>query len=195
MGSFFLPNILSLTSQRQHGAIMFGNHSHAACSLMRLFCYVYKLAFLPTRSKNHQSRLFYISSLLHPLYPLYNLSKSLAMYLTTTLFSALTLSLTTSSSLLPADAHKRATDYSGQETQLTFFGYPDNCDSTGCYYSETAYQCSNPDGSSRNGAQGDGSYNNPLSGLPAGRQLPAMRNYLYCVFAEVRDFGWPVRQL
>ena len=62
-----------------------------------------------------------------------------------------------------ADAHKRATDYSGQETQLTFFGYPDNCDSTGCYYSETAYQCSNPDGSSRNGAQGDGSYNNPLS--------------------------------
>jgi hypothetical protein len=46
------------------------------------------------------------------------------MYLTTTLFSALTLSLTTSSSLLPADAHKRATDYSGQETQLTFFGTP-----------------------------------------------------------------------
>ncbi|OCL06150.1 hypothetical protein AOQ84DRAFT_83035 [Glonium stellatum] len=85
------------------------------------------------------------------------------MQLTTALFSTLALSLTASSSLLPVDAHKRATDYTGQETQLTFFGYPDNCDSTGCYYSETAYQCSNPDGSSRNGAQGDGSYNNPLS--------------------------------
>ena len=39
-GSFFLPNILSLTSRRQHSAIMFGDRSLAVSSLMRLFRYV-----------------------------------------------------------------------------------------------------------------------------------------------------------
>ncbi|KAK5117909.1 hypothetical protein LTR85_008683 [Meristemomyces frigidus] len=63
----------------------------------------------------------------------------------------------------PESAEKRQTTYVGQETQLTFFGYPDNCDSTGCYYAETAYSCANPDGSTRDGAGGDGTFDNPLS--------------------------------
>ena len=55
-------------------------------------------------------------------------------------------------------------DYVGQETQITFFGFPDNCDDTGCYNDQTAYDCSNPDGSDRGSiAKGDVSWNSPLS--------------------------------
>ena len=40
----------------------------------------------------------------------------------------------------------------------------DNCDDSGCYGSQTAYDCSNPDGTDRGSlAGGDGSFNNPLS--------------------------------
>lgn len=49
--------------------------------------------------------------------------------------------------------------YNGAETQLTFFGYPDNCDNTGCYKDNTAYDCLG-----RNYiAGGDGTFSNPLS--------------------------------
>lgn len=55
-------------------------------------------------------------------------------------------------------------DYVGQETQITFFGYPDNCDDSGCYKDQTAYDCINPDGSDRGAiAGGDGTFNNPLT--------------------------------
>ena len=51
-----------------------------------------------------------------------------------------------------------------QYTKLTFFGYPDNCDSTGCYGAYTKHNCNNPNGGARNYvAGGDGSYTNPLS--------------------------------
>ena len=65
---------------------------------------------------------------------------------------------------LAASASLEKRDYVGQETTITFFGYPDNCDDTGCYNDNTAYECSNPDGTDRgNIAGGDGSFNNPLS--------------------------------
>lgn len=58
-----------------------------------------------------------------------------------------------------SEALQQRTTYAGQETQLTFFGYPDNCDDTGCYQDQTAYDC-NGRGAK---AGGDGTFNNPLS--------------------------------
>ena len=143
MGSFFLPSILSLTSRRQHSTIMFGVRSQ-----MRIFCCI-KVS-IPPNPQQESSKPFI------PLYPLYNLSKSLR---NVSHYDSLLRSYSIPHSQLLAPPRRRPQT----RDRLTFFGYPDNCDSTGCYYSETAYQCSNPDGSSRNGAQGDGSYNNPLS--------------------------------
>ncbi|KAJ3562269.1 hypothetical protein NPX13_g8626 [Xylaria arbuscula] len=55
-------------------------------------------------------------------------------------------------------------DLPQKTVSMTFYGYPDNCDSTGCYGNEVAENCKNPDGQSRNyKAGGDGSWNNPLS--------------------------------
>ncbi|KAI6080653.1 hypothetical protein F4821DRAFT_265706 [Hypoxylon rubiginosum] len=59
-------------------------------------------------------------------------------------------------------------DYSQQSMKMTFYGYPDNCDPTGCYSSPegnyVAYDCQNPNGQSRGyKAGGDGTWNNPLS--------------------------------
>ena len=72
-------------------------------------------------------------------------------------------SLVSASPTVENDLAKRTT-YVSARTTLTFFGYPDNCDSTGCYKHEKAYSCSNPNGSGRpNKSSGDGSYNNPLT--------------------------------
>ncbi|RYP92193.1 hypothetical protein DL770_001700 [Monosporascus sp. CRB-9-2] len=67
-------------------------------------------------------------------------------------------------------AHELQTrqDFPSEPATITFFGYPDNCDTTGCYCSpegcQVAYNCQNPDGSFRNFVPGgDGSWGNPLS--------------------------------
>ncbi|RYP42469.1 hypothetical protein DL767_000157 [Monosporascus sp. MG133] len=67
-------------------------------------------------------------------------------------------------------AHELQTrqDFPSEPATITFFGYPDNCDTTGCYCSpegcQVAYNCQNPGGSFRNFVPGgDGSWGNPLS--------------------------------
>ena len=79
-----------------------------------------------------------------------------------------------------ASASLEKRDYVGQETQITFFGYPDNCDDIGCYNDNTAYDCQNPDGSDRgNIAGGDGTFGNPLSVAiqPGGNFQPCQIGY------------------
>lgn len=83
---------------------------------------------------------------------------------TFSLFSTFLLSLSLANA--SASVSKR-TDYPGLSVQLTFFGYPDNCDTTSscsggppcCYKDATAYDCLG-----RNfKAGGDGSWENPLT--------------------------------
>lgn len=85
-------------------------------------------------------------------------------------YSSLVIGALTAGALayIPPSQLPKRQSYSSQSTQLTFFGYPDNCDNTGCYTDQTAYDCTNPDGTNRGSiAGGDGSYNNPLTVAPA----------------------------
>jgi hypothetical protein len=49
--------------------------------------------------------------------------------------------------------------YCREHVLMSFVGYPDNCDDTGCYRDATAYDCAGR-GSI---AGGDGTFANPLS--------------------------------
>ncbi|KAK5165363.1 uncharacterized protein LTR77_008892 [Saxophila tyrrhenica] len=71
---------------------------------------------------------------------------------------SVTLPAVASSAAATADVLEKR-QYTGQQTRLTFFGYPDNCDDTGCYRDATAYDCQGR-GSI---AGGDGTFDNPLT--------------------------------